>query len=355
MQKTYLIIVYLVASMVVSGCGSLPFVGTSARLQDAGPVVTECADGLRLFEHPQLATNPLCVPEKPQRIVVLDRLSFETLMVLGRQPSGTYSGYIENFQIDFPYLAEDVEGITNLGALESLKVETLIATKPDLIIGDVDRHGPFYADLAAIAPTTLYEIQHSGQWQDIAAFVADIANSTTELERIVEQYEARIMVLQDTLGESVATEEISVVRIMPNNVRLYAKDSFLGSIIAEAGLPRPASQDLNDTELQDQHNSSTFYNISDERIDLADGDVIFIWATGYTPEIAADAEARLVDLRDDPLWGSLDAVQQEQVFEVGGYWIGSSFIAAHAMLDDLFVYVAEVDPQEVAPNPFHTE
>lgn len=355
MQRIGSIIVCFAVLSAISGCGSLPFTGTSSGLQDPGPIVTECEDGMRLFEHSQLATNPLCIPEEPQRIVVLDRLSFETLIALDVQPVGTYSGYIENFQIDFPIIAERVEGIANLGTLEALNIEALVNVNPDLIIGDVPRNGANYEELSTIAPTTLYQFQHSGQWQDIAAFVADIVDSTAELERVTEQYEERLTALQETLGAAVTTEEISVVRIMPRNVRLYARDSFLGSVIAEAGLPRPVSQDLNDAELQEQQNSSTFYNISDERIDLADGDVIFIWTTGYTPEIAADAEVRLADLRNDPLWGSLDAVQQERVFEVGGYWIGSSFIAAHAMLDDLFVYVAEVNPQEVAPNPFHTE
>lgn len=355
MQRMCHIIVCLVVLPVISGCGLLPFAGTPSGLSDPGPIVTECVSGLRLFEHPQLATNPLCVPEDPQRIVTLDRLSFETLIVLDIQPVGAYSGYMENFQIDFPEIKDRVAGITDVGTLESPNVETLVASNPDLIIGDVGRHGQFYDDLSEIAPTTLYQFQHSGQWQDVAMFVTDIVDAKAELEQITQQYETRLVALQNIMGESATTKEISVVRIMPRNVRLYAKDSFLGSIIADAGLSRPASQDLNDTELQDQHNSSTFYNISDERIDLADGDVIFIWTTGYTPEIAADAEARLAALREDSLWGSLDAVQRERVFEVGGYWIGSSFIAAHALLDDLFVYVAEVAPQEVAPNPFHTE
>jgi hypothetical protein len=48
-------------------------------------------------------------------------------------------------------------------------------------------------------------------------------------------------------------------------------------------------------------------------------------------------------------------VRDDQVYRVGGHWIGWGFHAAHAVIDDLFTYVAEVNPAEVSPNPFPTQ
>ncbi|NJL94996.1 MAG: hypothetical protein HC915_15380 [Anaerolineae bacterium] len=51
------------------------------------------------------------------------------------------------------------------------------------------------------------------------------------------------------------------------------------------------------------------------------------------------------------LWDALPAVRAGNAHVVGYYWWGDSLLSAHAMLDDLFRYVAKVDPAEAAPNP----
>ncbi|MEM8535858.1 MAG: hypothetical protein AAGF95_33840 [Chloroflexota bacterium] len=46
----------------------------------------------------------------------------------------------------------------------------------------------------------------------------------------------------------------------------------------------------------------------------------------------------------------MNAVQNDNVHEVGGYWIGLSFVAAHYMLDDIYKHVLGTEP--TTPNPF---
>jgi iron complex transport system substrate-binding protein len=311
----------------------------------------ECEPGFRLFDHELLATNPVCIPEQPQRIIALERLSFETLMSVDHPPLATSSGYLENFVIDFPAIADRVEGIENVGTTdETPNFEALLALQPDLIFGSGPRALEFYDALSAIAPTLLYDFDHSGQWQDIAGFTVDAVSRQEAYTELMTVYNARLDILRETVSDSEPV--ISVVRIMPTDVRLYVRDSFSGEIIHAAGLRRPESQDYTSAEMQAAFGQQTFYTISQEQVPMADGDIIFIWTTGSTRDLAEDAAARLEALRSDPLWGALPAVQNGAIHEVGGYWIGSSYIAAHYVLDDLFRYVAGVDPAEVAPNPF---
>ena len=81
--------------------------------------------------------------------------------------------------------------------------------------------------------------------------------------------------------------------------------------------------------------------ISRELIPQADADVIFVWTGENTAEGKIEAEKQLTQLQSDPLWQQLNAVQQEQVYQVPSYWIGSSAIAANLVIDDLFQHLIE--------------
>ncbi|MFW5709338.1 MAG: iron-siderophore ABC transporter substrate-binding protein [Chloroflexota bacterium] len=311
---------------------------------------TECEDGFRLFDHELLATDPVCIPDDPQRIITLGMPSFETLMSYGIQPLASPSPYLQNYALNFPPLADDLEGIQDLGSLAFANIEAIIEAEPDLIIGHEARFVSFYDDLSAVAPTLLYEFEHSGIWQDVAQFVAEIVNREDMYEAHLQVYNDRLEDFRASLGEREIV--VSVIRIRPDALRLYVQDSFPGSVIADVGLVRPESQRYTSEEMLSEFGQTTFYAISLESIQLVDGDAIFIWTSSPTRELAEQSGERLQELVDDPLWGTLDAVQAGQVYEVGGHWIGSSFIAAHYLLDDLSL---RLDVEVETPNPFKPE
>jgi iron complex transport system substrate-binding protein len=309
-----------------------------------------CEEGFRVFDHELLSTDPICIPEEPQRILTLGMPSFETLMALGVTPFASPAPYINNYAGYYPTLAYQVEGVQNLGPLALTSLERAVEGDPDLIIGHEARFVQYYDDFTAIAPTLLYEFEHSGIWQEVADFVAQTVDREAEYEALLTEYDTRVADLQTSLDG--ADPVTSVVRIRPREVRLYVVDSYPGSVLEDVGLPRPESQQYESEAMRAEFGQSTFYGISEERIELADGDVIFIWTSSPTQELAQDSEERLQELMNDPLWSQLDAVQQGNAYEVGGHWIGASFVAAHYMLDDLFRHVVGVNPAEVSPNPF---
>ncbi len=52
--------------------------------------------------------------------------------------------------------------------------------------------------------------------------------------------------LASALGEKRAGTTVSVVRSVGDEVRIYLKANFLGTILEDAGLPRPKAQDKED-------------------------------------------------------------------------------------------------------------
>ncbi|MEL6406895.1 MAG: ABC transporter substrate-binding protein [Chloroflexota bacterium] len=251
--------------------------------------------------------------------------------------------------MNYPTLATQIDGIENLGALSVTSVEAIIAVDPDLIIGVDTRFLAFY-DVLSVAPTLLYTFHHSGEWQDVAAFAAAATNNEGLYDTQMTIYEARVEDFQSLLGDEEV--EVSVVRIRPEELRLYVLASFPSSVIEDVGLLRPESQNYDYEGLLEAFSSTTFYAISLENIQFADGDVIFVWSSSANAELAEDADARRQVLLDDPLWQSLGAIQSDDIYLVGGHWIGSSLILAHYILDDLFSSVLDDNPAEVSPNPF---
>ncbi|MEO0834640.1 MAG: ABC transporter substrate-binding protein, partial [Cyanobacteria bacterium J06642_3] len=128
---------------------------------------------------------------------------------------------------------------------------------------------------------------------------------------------------------------VSIVRIYPIQVNLYTKAGFIGTVLEDAGLSRPPSQDLDLEETKRLTGDTIQYTISQEVIDKADGDAVFVIVGSWDEKI----KEVLASLKADPLWAKLNAVQHGKVYEVGDYWIGTGAIAANVVLDDLEKYL----------------
>ncbi|NEO26173.1 MAG: ABC transporter substrate-binding protein [Kamptonema sp. SIO4C4] len=161
-------------------------------------------------------------------------------------------------------------------------------------------------------------------------------------EAVMTEYQQRVEELQSVIqAEYSQPPTVSVIRIYPDGISLYLRDSFPGTVLADVGLPRPPSQDVSATEAEKIANNPIQKLISRELIAEADGDIIFIWTGENIVEEKQEAQKQLTRLQADPLWQRLDAVKNGRVYEVPSYWIGSSAIAANLIIDDLFQYLIE--------------
>lgn len=105
------------------------------------------------------------------------------------------------------------------------------------------------------------------------------------------------------------------------------KNSFIGSVLSDAGLQRPPSQDFN---------PRGFISFSEEELEKADGDVMFVIAYGGNES----GEHNLSILQKKPLWYKLKAVQKNRVYYVDPtIWRARTPLAADAIIDDLFKYL----------------
>jgi iron complex transport system substrate-binding protein len=223
-------------------------------------------------------------------------------------------------QKTFPhYLGAAVKNTVDIGPLDNPNLELIASLKPDLIVSATVRHDALYNKLSQIAPTVF--VKTTGpMWKDNITLLGKALGEEDKAAEKLAAYTARAKRIGAEINAKDNNPSVSVVRFVDGPTRLMANASFIGVILADAGLKRPASQDKN-----------TFTEeISDEQIGLADADYIFV--TSYTG--GADRKAKF---EANPLWQRLKGVQTKHVYEVKDeLWMTSvSAQGAGFVLDDI--------------------
>lgn len=291
----------------------------------AAPATPTAADATRTVEHALGLTQ---VSARPRRVVVLDDGPLNTALALGIIPVGAATAFADGA---FPaYLGDRVGAIEAVGTIEQPNLEAISRLDPDLILGSKVRHEDIYPELSAIAPTVFTE-RVGATWKSDLLLHTEAMGRIGDGERLLAEYEARLAAFREAMGDRLGETEVSVVRFLPDEVRVYQKATFSGVILADAGLPRPEAQDVDDFAI---------IGASKELIALMDGDVLFV--TSYGPSEATP----LASFERDPLWSRLTVVEAGNVHEVPDeYWmVGTGIIAANLVVDDLERYLLGEEP-----------
>lgn len=271
----------------------------------------------------QHAMGQTCVPKNPQRVVVLDPGSLGNSVALGVKPIG--AAVLEG---KFPaYLQDKVVGVTMVGTPNQPSLEKILSLKPDLILGDT--RITVYDRLSQIAPTVVTadweKPEREDLWKRDLNLHALALGKSDVAEQLLQAYTQRTQELQTRLGKRRSQTRISVVNFRRDHVRIYLNDSFSGTILRDAGLPRP----------QAQNQAGFIERVSLEAIPKLDGDVLFA--------VMGNANTSpLQQFQAHPLWSRLNAVQAGNVFEVNDEtWVNSwHILGANLILDDLFKYLS---------------
>lgn len=350
-----------VAALVLSGCGSSggteaagagePAPARSAGKQKAGGSTRVLQGGTGSTRVVQHALGEVEIPIRPKRLVTFEGTL--NLVALGVIPIGARN--MVQDEANHPEMRRQLTDIFDLGGQE-LDIEEVLALEPDLIIGTSPNRDDIYAQLSQIAPTVLYQddaLDRKHRWDEELLYFADVLGKEKEASELLVAYEARCAEFRSRMGERLETELVSVLRVSSSSTKIYTRGSFAGGVLQDAGLRRPAKQDLDafqTNELTDGADREG-YDISAERLREADGDVLFLSVRG-TPskrapqedqDKAAATEVAAGKLTDHPLWSRLGAVEAGQAFKVGGHWNGETVVDANKVLDDLFVHMLGVD------------
>lgn len=329
--------------------------GGVAHAQEATQEAPTCKPGFRLFDHQYLATDPVCIPENPQRILALDMASLEFLLYTDRTIVGTSEWIRDEMTAMLPELADELKDIPVVGYPASL--ETVLELKPDLILAYANSTGSEvkietidYEQGSAIAPivATIFSVD---DWEKTTEFWSEVLNEQPIFDRMQKTYHARVDELKAALSFDPAKTTFSLVTANTYGFSIWLEDSPQGRIVNDVGFIRPESQAVAGEEAIKRYTTRMYADISDERIDLGDGDVIFMFDYATTDaELQAKEDAAMLAYLEKPLWLQLKGVKAGRAYIVGTHWFrAGTYLLANKCLDDLFAKLT--DTTSITPNP----
>ncbi|MBM7551966.1 ABC transporter substrate-binding protein [Thalassobacillus pellis] len=318
MIKKYLptFLLLLAVSLVLGACG-----GTSNKdaSEDKESESNQSSEGFEPYTVKH-AMGETTIKEKPERVVILTNEGTEALLAMGVKPVGAVKSWTGDPWYD--HIKGQMEGVEVVGDESNVNIEKILSLKPDLIIGNKMRQEDIYEKLSKIAPTVFSETLR-GEWQTNFMTYAKALNMEDKGKQLIDEYNQRLSEFAEKAGDKL-NQKVSVIRFMPDHVRIYHKDSFSGVILEQIGFKRPKSQNKNDF----------MEKATKERIPAMDGDILFYFTYETGDGAATELEKEWLN---DPLFQNLDVVKEGDVHEVSdAIWnTAGGYIAANKMVDDL--------------------
>lgn len=305
----------LAAALSLTACGgaedAVTGAGSTAAADEAFP---------RTVEH---AMGSAEIPERPERVVVLDTGELDAALSLGVTPVGAVTTDVSD---DFlSYLSDAAADIERVGTIAEPNLEAIAALDPDLIISNALRHEDLYDQLSQIAPTVFAEFV-GVTWKENLRLAAEALGEEDEAEAALAEYEQRAAAVGRELGDPADTT-VSAIRFVGGTIRVYTAESFIGTVLADVGLDQ---LELTTTDYP------TFAELSPEELMQVDADIVLHASYGAADD---SGEAAVVG---GPLWPRLTAVQEGRAFAVEEdiFYTGVGLTAANLQLDALETLLA---------------
>ncbi|MFF7452852.1 ABC transporter substrate-binding protein [Kitasatospora sp. NPDC008115] len=246
------------------------------------------------------ATGPVTVPGAPMRVVVLDTAELDSALTLGITPVGAARPAADRAFPDY-WPASRLTRIAYVGPVGAPDLAAVRALRPDLILSNQTRDGGRYDDLRAIAPTVLTQTT-GAPWKANVQTHAQALSRQDAAAAFAASYQRHVNQVVTALANAKATgRRVSLLRFVEGGgIRLYGRQNFPGSVLAEAGLARPDSQN---TDQADQE-------LPPDQLAKADGDLLLYAGSGDPTRNGLTATLA------SPAWHSLEAVKSHRAFPV---------------------------------------
>lgn len=322
----FLLLLTALTVVTLTACNSL-WLKQSQRLTVVqSPVNTQIVSG---------AFGQVEVPLHPQRVVVLDGSGIlGSMLALGIKPVG-YAPCLDCIGEDA--LSELVADVPVIGDIGQPSLEKILSLKPDLILAH-KWQSQSYPLLSSIAPTVAINPGDEADFKKELRFLAQIVNRSEQAEEIIAKYNDRIQKFREELGVNLENKTVSILHLYGSRMTAYGPSATTyGQVMNDAGLQFiQAYKDLKNGYLD---------NISSETLPEWDADFLFL-------VIVYKQHKDLMSLQflEQPIWSTLKAVQNKQVYAVDWASAGGP-IGANRIIDDLYQYFADTSVQDSKTKP----
>lgn len=267
------------------------------------------------------ATGPVVVPGEPMRVVVLDTDVLDSALTLGITPVGAALPAADSRFPDY-WPASRTAGIRLVGPAGTPDLEAVRLLRPDLILSNQTRDGDRFSQLSELAPTVLTQTA-GAPWKADFQLHAQALGRVAAAAAFVASYQKHAgQVVQALAAAKLSGHKVSLVRFVEGGgIRLFGRQSFPGTVLADAQVGRPDAQNVDQSD----------FELPPDQLAKADGDLL-LYSTYGDPD-RAGTNATLAS----PGWQALGAVKAHRAFPVDDqlWFQGIGYTGANYMLDEL--------------------
>ncbi|MGN8645333.1 siderophore ABC transporter substrate-binding protein [Gracilibacillus sp. HCP3S3_G5_1] len=229
MKKLIFFLSFIALLFVVTACGT----DSDTQANEEQSQSTEASENEEqpaevVVEH-ELDTTT--VPVNPEKVVVFDYGTLETLDELGVEvagvPQGNLPPHLENYESD---------EYTNVGSLKEPDFEALAVLDPDLIIIS-GRQSEVYDDLAELAPTIYMGVDTGNYLDSFKANVETLGEIFAKEELAAEKLDEVLAVVDEVKASTESSEGKGLI-VLTNDgsISAYGAGSRFGLIHDELGV-----------------------------------------------------------------------------------------------------------------------
>ncbi|WP_145415178.1 ABC transporter substrate-binding protein [Paenibacillus xylanexedens] len=327
-KKLYIYASLILMISLLAGCASGGSAGTtntassatsgkSAESSTEGDQAVKATGETRVIKHAMGETK---ITGTPQRIVTLFQGANDVVVALGVKPAGVVESWVQ--QPVYEYLRKDLDGVPQVGQESQPNLEEINKLKPDLIIATKIRDEEIYDQLSQIAPTVVTETLFD--WKETLKIAGEAMNKTEASNKLLADWETRVADFKEKMGDRLPIEA-TITNFRADQVRIFYM-GYAGKILKELGFTRPAGHDADKWGVE---------LTSKEAIPDMNADMIFNFNSGTD---TAAIEKNYKDWTSSPLWKNLDAVKNNQLYQVDevAWNMAGGYTSANMMLDDLY-------------------
>lgn len=237
------------------------------------------------------------IPTKVDSIVTASLESMEDAAVLGIKPTGVLeiAGEIPS------YLAKELAGAELIGDKRAPNAEAILTLDPDVIVGTSKWGEDTLAEMNKIQTTLPYS-HISTNWKENLIALAQLAGNPEVAKEIIADYEVKVETAKAKVEEQLADKTVLIIRVRGGLMYIYPTTTYLNPVLYEdLGLLVPNI--IASSEAQSEITMETLASVNPDAIFLQ-----------FEESENTDAPNSLGDLQSNPIFASLAATQNNQVF-----------------------------------------
>lgn len=304
----------------------------------------------RMFKHQLLIGDPVCLPKKIKRVVVLEIGAAEFSVLTGKKIVGAPGWLLSEMSVFQPSWKAKNPNVQDVGSPANL--EKIITLKPDVILAVAPSeytHKLINIPKAKkIAPVITASAVVYDDWKTNIDFWSQALNEKATYHAMLKNYNNRIAELRKNLQEkwnikdgdilhALKNKKVSIASVTSHGTYMWLRKTSPSKVIEDIGFSRTKAQAISEQEAIKRYKNDAYAKLNKEHLNLLDGDLLFGFAYASHNPKTMKKERKIWDkMLKSKLFQRLDVAKNNKAYYMSGAWFRSNtYLLANQVLDDV--------------------